>query len=138
MDPRGHNTASRCSQNKKDQKENEEPSPVVDKSVPYGEAVQGCYSPPAYPQPVAHRARFAACPGRSLERHARAVDERYIRQPDLISLKYSVRGIRRAVLKLFRFIPAAELRKLFYSLKLVRHLNFDWLRGFLKTGSSVC
>ena len=56
--------------------------------------------------------------------------ERYIRQPDLISLRYSVRGIRRAVLKLFRFIPAAELRKLFYSLELVRHLDCDCLRGF--------
>ena len=81
-------------------------------------------------QPVAHRARFTACPGRALGRHARAVDERYIRQRDLISLRYSW-GIRRAVLKLFRFIPAAELRKLFYSLELVRHLDCDCLLRFL-------
>ena len=40
-----HNTAGRCSQKKKDQKENEEPSPVVDKPVPYDEAVKGCLQP---------------------------------------------------------------------------------------------
>ena len=44
-----HNTAGRCSQKKKDQKENEEPSPVVDKPVPYDEAAKGCYSPTGLP-----------------------------------------------------------------------------------------
>ncbi len=34
--------ADRCSQKKKDQKENEELSPVVDKPAPYDEAVEGC------------------------------------------------------------------------------------------------
>jgi len=44
-----HNTAGRYSQKKKDQKENEEPSPVVDKPAPYDEAVEGCHSPTGLP-----------------------------------------------------------------------------------------
>jgi hypothetical protein len=42
-------TEGRCSQKKKEQKENEEPSPVVDKLVPDDEAVEGSYSPIGLP-----------------------------------------------------------------------------------------
>jgi hypothetical protein len=47
-----HNTAGRCSQKKKDQKENEEPSPVVDTPVPSTKLWNAATAPPAYPQPV--------------------------------------------------------------------------------------
>ena len=47
--PCSQQSEGHCSQKKKEQKENEEPSPVVDKPAPDDEAVEGCYSPTGLP-----------------------------------------------------------------------------------------
>ena len=59
-----HNTAGRCSQKKTDQKENEEPSPVVDKPVPYYEAVEASHSPTGLPT-TGCCSLYKTCPPRS-------------------------------------------------------------------------
>ena len=51
--PCSQQSEGHCSQKKKEQKENEEPSPVVDKPPPTTKLWKAATAPPAYPQPVA-------------------------------------------------------------------------------------